>query len=101
MLDAATLAEVGVFADDELAAAHGFRTLMNGVVGMTDYLLKIIAIEGVSGGRALVSNPAIPLQLGFVYKEPLPACASRFIQYFRTDAAHKIINNNDSIPVDK
>jgi phosphate transport system substrate-binding protein len=63
--------------------------------------LKTIAIEGISTGRALVSKPTIPLQLGIVYREPVAGCASRFIQYFRTDTAHKIINNNDSIPVDK
>ena len=68
---------------------------------IVDLPLKTIAIEGVSTGRALVSNPAIPLQLGIVYKEPLSACASRFIEYFRTDAAHEIIIKNDSIPVDK
>ena len=63
--------------------------------------LKTIAIEGISTGRALVSKPAIPLQLGIVYKEPVAGCALRFIQHFRTETAHKIINNNDSIPVDK
>ena len=68
---------------------------------IVDSALKTIAIEGISTGRALVSEPAIPLDLGIVYKEPLGGCASRFVQYFRTDTAHKIINENDSNPVDK
>ncbi len=63
--------------------------------------LKTVAIEGVSSGQALVSDPAIPLQLGIAYKEPLNACAGRFIEFFRSAAAHKIINSNDSIPLDK
>lgn len=63
--------------------------------------LRPVAIESISSGRALVSNPSIPLHLGIAYKEPLTACASRFVKYFRTDAAHKIINDNNSIPVDK
>ncbi len=68
------------------------------IVGMP---LKTIAIEGISSGRALVSNPAISLYLGIVYKEPLRACASRFIEYFQTDEAHDIIAKNDSIPLDQ
>ena len=63
--------------------------------------LKTIAIEGVSTGQALVASPAIPLHLGIAYKEPLAGCAARFVQFFDTDAAHKIINENHSIPVDK
>ena len=63
--------------------------------------LNTVAIDGVSTGRALVASPAIPLHLGIAYKEPLAGCAARFVRFFDTDAAHKIINENHSIPVDK
>jgi hypothetical protein len=63
--------------------------------------LKTIAIDGVSTGRSLVASPAIPLHLGIAYKEPLSGCAARFVQFFDTNAAHTIINENHSIPVDK
>jgi len=62
--------------------------------------LKTIAIEGVSSGQALVSDPAIPLKLGIAYKEPVTGCAARFIQFFHSTAAHKIIKRNSSIPLD-
>lgn len=63
--------------------------------------LKTIAIDGVSTGEALVASPAIPLHLGIAYKEPLAGCAARFVGFFQTDTAHKIINENHSIPVNK
>lgn len=85
----------------ELLLEHPYTIGALPMTIIVDLPLKTIAIEGISSGRALVSKPAIPLQLGIVYKEPLAACASRFIQYFRTDAAHKIINKNHSIPLDK
>lgn len=62
--------------------------------------LKTIAIEGVSTGQALVSDPAIPLTLGIAYKEPLIGCAARFVQFFRSPAAHGIVNGNNSIPLE-
>jgi phosphate transport system substrate-binding protein len=63
--------------------------------------LKTIAIDGVSTGQALVASPAIPLHLGIAYKEPLAGCSARFVQFFKSDAARKIINENHSIPVEK
>jgi phosphate transport system substrate-binding protein len=63
--------------------------------------LKTVAIEGVSSGQALVSKPAIPLELGIAYKEPLTGCAADFIQFFRSATAHAIINRNHSIPLDR
>jgi phosphate transport system substrate-binding protein len=65
-----------------------------------DRPLKTIAIEGVSTGRSLVPDPAMQLHLGIAYKEPLSECATRFIQFFKTDTAHKIMNKNHSIPID-
>jgi phosphate transport system substrate-binding protein len=62
--------------------------------------LVTVAIEGVSTGQALVSDPAIPLHLGIAYKEPLTACAARFIEFFRSAEARGIANRNHSIPLD-
>jgi phosphate transport system substrate-binding protein len=62
--------------------------------------LKTVAVEGVSSGQALVSDPAIPLQLGIAYKKPLTGCAAHFIEFFHSTEAHKIINRNHSIPLD-
>jgi len=62
--------------------------------------LKTVAVEGVSSGQALVSDPAIPLQLGIAYKKPLTGCAANFIEFFHSTAAHEIINRNHSIPLD-
>lgn len=63
--------------------------------------LNTVAIEGVSTGQPLVSKPSMPLPLGIAYKEPLSECASRFIQFFHSSAAHEIINKNHSIPIGK
>lgn len=74
-----------------------------GAVPMTiieDRPLKSIAIEGVSTGRSLVSDPAMQLHLGIAYKEPPSECATRFIQFFKTGTAHKIMNKNHSIPIE-
>ena len=62
--------------------------------------LKTVAIEDVSSGQALVSDPAIPLKLGIAYKEPITGCAARFVQFFSSAAAHAIIKRNHSIPLD-
>ena len=84
----------------ELLLEHPFTI---GALPMTIIVgspLKTVAIEGVSSGQALVSDPAIPLQLGIAYKKSVTGCAARFIQYFQGAAAHKIINRNHSIPLD-
>ena len=84
----------------ELLLEHPFTI---GALPMTIIVgspLKTIAIEEVSSGQALVSDPAIPLTLGIAYKEPITGCAARFIQFFHSPAAHAIIKRNNSIPLD-
>lgn len=84
----------------ELLLEHPFTI---GALPMTIIVgspLKTVAIENVSSGQALISDPAIPLKLGIAYKEPITGCAARFIQFFRSPAAHAIIKRNNSIPLD-
>jgi len=84
----------------ELLLEHPFTI---GALPMTIIVgspLKTVAVKDVSSGQPLVSDPAIPLKLGIAYKEPLTACSARFIQFFRSPAAHAIIKRNHSIPLD-
>lgn len=68
---------------------------------IVDQPLKTIAVEGVSTGKPLVASPSMPLHLGIAYKEPLTGCAARFLTFFKSEAARKIIKQNHSIPVDR
>lgn len=85
----------------DLLLAHPYTLGALPMTIIVDLPLKTVAIEGVSSGRALVASPAMPLHLGIAYKEPLAGCAARFVEFFHTDTAHKIINENHSIPVGK